>query len=87
MKRRTCAACLACIIIGFALSGLSQPQTNGQDKAANPARTIWEYRIAINPDLKRLDDMGEEGWELAAIKMEKDGAGEYYFKRPVPPAR
>jgi hypothetical protein len=84
MKTRTWMPCLACIMVALALSGLLQHRTNGQDKVAKPARTIWEYRTAINPDLKRLNDMGEEGWELAAIKAEKDGPGEYYFKRPVP---
>lgn len=84
MKMRIWAACLACITMGFALSGLLQSQTDGQDKAAKPRRTIWEYRTAMNADFKYLDDMGKDGWQLAAIKTEKDGTEDYYFMRPVP---
>jgi hypothetical protein len=42
-------------------------------------RSAWEYRIEAGADAARLDALGQDGWELAAI----DG-GAFYFKRPRP---
>lgn len=83
MKTRTWMACLACIVVGFALSGLSQPQSNGQDKAAKPGQPKWEYKILRNSDLKHLNESGAEGWELVAVP-ETNGFETYYMKRRAP---
>ncbi len=92
MKTRTWAACLVCILVGFGFSSLSQPQSNGQDKAANPGQLKWEYKIVHSPDvtLKRLNELGGEGWELVAVP-DANGFETYYMKRrgrvnpPAPP--
>lgn len=88
MKTRTCAAGLACIMVGFSLSGLSQPQTNGQDKAADPKRTKWEYKILVHPDAIHLNALGQDGWELVSVTTptsETRGSGvTSYLKRAAP---
>jgi hypothetical protein len=45
MKMRTWATGLACMSVGLIFSGLSQPRSNGEDKAADPHRKKWEYKI------------------------------------------
>lgn len=46
--------------------------------------TKWEYLILSNPvhlhGVGALDELGEEGWELAGF----DGRGTAFLKRPKP---
>ena len=49
----------------------------------------WEYKkVQLNMDQQeilsegRLNDLGKEGWELAAV-LTRDKAAHYYFKRPA----
>lgn len=43
--------------------------------------TKWEYKIVEGkPDLKRLNELGEEGWELAGV-LDSAGIVLVYFKR------
>jgi hypothetical protein len=46
----------------------------------------WEYCIASNPDIDKLNDLGFRGWELVAIQtmeFEAYSAAWYIFKRPL----
>jgi len=83
MKMRILPACLACIMIGFAVYGLLQTQTSGQDKATHPARTKWEYRMALQPSEDQLNELGRHGWEL--VSAVSKGPGDHnsmcYLKR------
>jgi hypothetical protein len=86
MKARTWLACLACIVVGIALSDFLQSQSNGQDKVVNPKLTKWEYKVLVHPDARRLNDQGQEGWELVTVTtptLAGDGVTSY-FKRPAP---
>ncbi len=58
MKTRMWMACLACIMVGFALSGLAQTRSNGQDKADNLGRVKWKYRVIHVADVNSLDEIG-----------------------------
>ncbi len=85
MKTRTWMACLACIVVGFTVSTLLLDQSNGQDKGEKPGQPKWEHKIVRNPDstLKRLNELGAEGWELVAV-VASDGLEAFYLKCRVP---
>jgi hypothetical protein len=52
-------------------------------------QTKWEYRSATGADVKILNEMGEEGWELAAT-LPPGGPGSairvetFFMKRRLP---
>ena len=67
-------------------------------KAERPSRTDWEYKaitVWTTPDapvtnLKQLNDMGGEGWEMVTVMSEDVLRGSLrqskltcYFKRPL----
>jgi hypothetical protein len=48
-----------------------------------PARQAhWEYKIRTNIGEGDLNRLGDEGWDLAAIKSDRGGAAQFYLKRP-----
>lgn len=66
-------------------------------KAQNSSGDDWEYKIVTvwgHPDLpdanlKQLNDLGDEGWEMVTLESENLMRGNtrqtkrtYYFKRP-----
>ncbi len=86
MKTRIWSACLACIVVGLILSGLSKTGASGQDKTEKSARTKWEYKVESNPTPERWIDLGHEGWELVAVTDRPVAGGQItrvYFKRPA----
>ncbi|RKN84787.1 hypothetical protein [Paenibacillus ginsengarvi] len=46
--------------------------------------TRWEYTILDNPG--RLNELGEEGWELVGVTS-AEGGERFYLKRPLPSLR
>jgi hypothetical protein len=71
-------------MVGFALSGLSQSQSNGQDNVADPKLAKWEYKILVHPDDKRLNELGQEGWELVTVTTSPGSGVTSYLKRAAP---
>lgn len=55
-------------------------------KSKSVALVTWEYKMVTLPSEKKLNELGNEGWELSAIDA-KGGAmgsatvGTYVFKR------
>jgi hypothetical protein len=48
-----------------------------------PARQVrWEYKIRTNVGASELNRLGDEGWDLAAIKSDRGGTAQFYLKRP-----
>jgi len=50
--------------------------------------TKWEYKVEFmghkgTVEIKRLKELGEEGWELTAIADDSEYNGRYIFKRPI----
>ncbi|HXG65965.1 MAG TPA: hypothetical protein VNO70_12745 [Blastocatellia bacterium] len=73
---------LLVLLVAIALTGAFRWTGHGQ---ATP-RPAWEYKIVYNVGSeKRLDELGAQGWELAAIRtivfQGSSTGGEYYFKR------
>ena len=80
MKIKIWIASAACIAFGFVLSGLTQSQLTGQEKAKDPVNVKWEYltlQHGLNKDKKTYNDFGNEGWELICVE-----SGNSHFKRP-----
>ena len=73
MKTRTWIACLACGVLGFIISSLSQPQLIGQERAKEPRRMKWEYKVE-SVDENGLNELGEEGWDLVTVQASPGGA-------------
>jgi hypothetical protein len=53
-------------------------------------RTQWEYASleveTRRSNITRLNEMGEEGWELVCISTRlNEWVDRFYFKRPRPP--
>lgn len=49
----------------------------------------WEYKVEYEGhhskvDIKWLQTLGDEGWELCAIADDSEYGGKYIFKRPKP---
>jgi hypothetical protein len=87
MKTRIWSACLACIVVGLILSGLSKNESSGQVKEEKPVRTKWEYKVQTNLTDEQWNKLGQEGWELVAATERPTGGGQItrcYFKRPAP---
>jgi hypothetical protein len=80
MKPRILIALVLCAVVGFALSHLSRPGVNGQEKAKF-ATAKWEYKIlhgvlrgsAIAIDEEGLNKLGNDGWELFWVVEEGSG--------------
>lgn len=84
MKTRIWVVCLACVVVGFALSGLPQTESSGQDQAEKHVRTKWQYKIVYNPDLRQLDELGGDRWELVTGTVDSSRSIQTcYLKRPV----
>jgi hypothetical protein len=63
--------------------GEETKQSGTQNKA--PVVQHWEYkvlRVAENPDLNLLGDLGDEGWEMCGVQSHPNAGGTIYFKRP-----
>lgn len=44
----------------------------------------WEYKVLDWwQNEKDLNEMGKQGWELAAVRTRLDGHAIFYFKRPI----
>jgi len=86
MKARICVLCLASVAMGFVLAGYPQSRTAGEEKAA-PARAKWEYKsVTIQHDVKRLNELGQDGWELVSGAPTGDfntGVSICFLKRPL----
>jgi hypothetical protein len=85
MKARILIAGLAYAAAGFALSGFTQSSLMGQAKVRGPERVKWEYKIEAFPELKpdKLNNLGDEGWELVAVSEAPARYTHYYLKRQV----
>ncbi len=83
MKAKTCVLCVVCVAAGFVLSGIPLSRSTGQEKLADPGRVKWEYKIIAAPTTERLDELGEDGWELVAVAMagNQDLVATAYLKR------
>jgi hypothetical protein len=82
MKSRPWAACLAGVVLGFVLSGSASPQLTGQEKAKPPAHLKWEYKHETELDAKSLNELGEQGWDIAAIILYGPEGRHFYLRRP-----
>jgi len=49
--------------------------------AAEAAKQKWEYKSATALEDKDLNRLGDEGWELVAVTVDKGGGYYYFFKR------
>jgi len=48
-----------------------------------PTRQVrWEYKVRSNIEQSDLNNLGAEGWELAALKPDNGGGAVFYLKRP-----
>jgi hypothetical protein len=49
------------------------------------SKTTWEYKFEYSPSEKKVNELGAQGWELAAIQSTGPGLGNnvatYVFKR------
>lgn len=44
----------------------------------------WEYKIEENASESKLNELGNDGWELVAVSMKTSLMGyRFYLKRPV----
>jgi hypothetical protein len=86
MKTKICVLCLASAAVGFVLSGIQQSRTTAQEKA-DSGRAKWEYDFLISPNAERLNELGNEGWELVAATSKGNGdlSATCYFKRAILP--
>lgn len=50
-----------------------------------PTRSAWEYKFLYECNEKKINALGQEGWELTAIQSTGPGPGDnvptYVFKR------
>lgn len=90
MQRRTLLVIVALVAL-FCVVGWG-------GRAANPSWDTWEYKVISTygpsvtnppPNADKLNEVGEKGWELVAIRSgEFPSVGshqirtDYYFKRP-----
>ena len=47
----------------------------------------WEYRIVtvwLTKEIVTLQECGEDGWELVAVRRFSDEQHSFFFKRPKP---
>jgi len=56
-----------------------------QDANVGP-RQQWEYQHLVNNNVRDLERVGLEGWELVSVGYEQNNR-EFYLKRPKRPAR
>ena len=81
MNSKPWILCLGCAVAGFALSNPSQPQLIGQDKEKDQGRVKWEYHVQTELDAKRLNNLGEQGWDLVAVTPREQGEGRTFYLR------
>jgi hypothetical protein len=56
-----------------------------QDARVGPPQQ-WEYQHLVNNNLRDLERVGLEGWELVSVGYEQNNR-EFYLKRPKRPSR
>jgi len=88
---RNAFALLGLVLASFTLhaDGNAPKPEAAKPASVAPARVQWEYKVEVNINERRMNQLGKEGWELVGFQLTspRGGSGNtnYVFKRPNKP--